>query len=84
MTVSRAKKVFISGKFAVIHSGHIRLFMFAKTVGSKLTVGLDVEGLENTEIEWRSNFLKNQEFVDEVVTFKSDLKSNLPSSSKSP
>ena len=75
MTVSRAKKVFISGKFAVIHSGHIRLFMFAKTVGSKLIVGLDVEGLENTEIEWRSNFLKNQEFVDEVVTFKSDLKS---------
>ena len=75
MTVSRAKTVFISGKFAVIHSGHIRLFMFAKTVGSKLIVGLDVEGLENTEIEWRSNFLKNQEFVDEVVTFKSDLKS---------
>jgi rfaE bifunctional protein kinase chain/domain len=71
----KVKKVFISGKFAVIHSGHIRLFMFAKTLGSKLVVGLDAEGLENTEIEWRSNFLKNQEFVDEVITFKSDLKS---------
>ena len=72
---SNVKKVFISGKFAVIHSGHIRLFMFAKTLGSKLVVGLDVEGLENTEIEWRSNFLKSQEFVDEVIAFKSDLKS---------
>ena len=72
---SKVKKVFISGKFAVIHSGHIRLFMFAKTLGSKLVVGLDVEGLENTEIEWRSNFLKSQEFVDEVIAFKSDLKS---------
>jgi hypothetical protein len=49
--------------------------MFAKTLGSKLVVGLDIEGLENTEIEWRSNFLKSQEFVDEVITFKSDLKS---------
>ena len=75
MVESKVKKVFISGKFAVIHSGHIRLFMFAKTLGLQLVVGLDVEGLENTEIEWRSNFLKSQEFVDEVITFKSDLKS---------
>lgn len=73
MTSSRAKTVFISGKFAVIHSGHIRLFMFAKTVGSKLIVALDVEGLDKTDIEWRSSFLKTQEFVDEVVVFNSDL-----------
>ena len=73
MTVSRAKTVFISGKFAVIHSGHIRLFMFAKTIGINLIVALDTEGLDSAEIEWRTSFLKNQEFVDEVVLFNADI-----------
>lgn len=73
MVANKVQKVFVSGKFAVIHSGHIRLFMFAKTIGIKLVVALDIEGLESTEIEWRTNFLRNQEFVDEVVTFNSDI-----------
>ena len=73
MVANKVQKVFVSGKFAVIHSGHIRLFMFAKTIGIKLVVALDIEGLDNTEIEWRTNFLRNQEFVDEVVTFNSDI-----------
>ena len=74
LTGEKAARVFISGKFAVIHSGHIRLFMFAKSIGSFLTVALDVEGLEKEEIEWRSNFLRTQNFIDEVILFKSDLK----------
>ena len=73
MTANKAKKVFVSGKFAVIHSGHIRLFMFAKTIGINLIVALDTEGLDSAEIEWRTSFLKNQEFVDEVVLFNADI-----------
>ena len=49
--LSLLKKVFVSGKFAVIHSGHIRLFIAAKNLGLKLIVGLDTEGLDNSEIE---------------------------------
>lgn len=77
MTANKVKKVFVSGKFAVIHSGHIRLFMFAKTIGINLTVALDTEGLDEAEIEWRSSFLKNQEFVDEVVLFKADIEKTI-------
>ena len=77
MTANKVKKVFVSGKFAVIHSGHIRLFMFAKTIGMNLTVALDTEGLDEAEIEWRSSFLKNQEFVDEVVLFKADIEKTI-------
>ena len=73
MTANKVKKVFVSGKFAVIHSGHIRLFMFAKTIGINLIVALDTEGLDSAEIEWRTSFLKNQEFVDEVVLFNADI-----------
>jgi len=73
LTANKAKKVFVSGKFAVIHSGHIRLFMFAKTIGINLIVALDTEGLDSAEIEWRTSFLKNQEFVDEVVLFNADI-----------
>jgi len=71
----KAKKVFISGKFAVIHSGHIRLFMFAKTIGFRLIVALDIEGLDSEEVKWRSNFLRDQKFIDEVLVYKTDLKS---------
>ena len=77
MTANKVKKVFVSGKFAVIHSGHIRLFMFAKTIGINLIVALDTEGLDEAEIEWRSSFLKNQEFVDEVVLFKADIEKTI-------
>ena len=73
MSAKLSGTVFISGKFAVIHSGHIRLFVFAKTLGSKLIVGLDAEGLDESEIEWRVGFLKSQEFVDEVIIYKSDV-----------
>lgn len=77
MTANKVKKVFISGKFVVIHSGHIRLFMFAKTIGINLIVALDTEGLDEAEIEWRTSFLKNQEFVDEVVLFNADLEKTI-------
>jgi len=66
---------FVSGKFAVIHSGHIRLFMFAKSLADKLIVALDAHGLDRDDVIWRESFLKTQEFVDEVIVFDSDLES---------
>jgi rfaE bifunctional protein kinase chain/domain len=77
LIANKAKNVFVSGKFAVIHSGHIRLFMYAKTIGINLTVALDTDGLNSAEIEWRTNFLKNQEFVDEVVLFNADIEKTI-------
>ena len=73
MAIVMNKTVFISGKFKVIHSGHIRLFMYAKSIGNNLLVALDSEGLDPSEIAWRSQFLKNQEFVDSVVVFEGDI-----------
>ena len=77
MIANKVKNVFVSGKFAVIHSGHIRLFMYAKTIGINLTVALDTDGLNSAEIEWRTSFLKNQEFVDEVVLFNADIEKTI-------
>jgi len=70
---SKNKTVFISGKFKVIHSGHIRLFLYAKTIGNRLIVGLDSDGLDASELLWREEFLRNQEFVDDVITFDGDV-----------
>ena len=66
--------VLISGKFAVIHSGHIRLFMHAHTLGKELVVALDSSGLAKEEIEWRLTFLSTQEFIDKVVLFDGDIR----------
>jgi rfaE bifunctional protein kinase chain/domain len=77
LIANKVKNVFVSGKFAVIHSGHIRLFMYAKTIGINLTVALDTDGLNSAEIEWRTSFLKNQEFVDEVVLFNADIEKTI-------
>lgn len=66
--------VLISGKFAVIHSGHIRLFMHARSLGGKLIVALDSTGLAKEEIEWRLAFLSTQDFINQVVVFDGDIK----------
>jgi rfaE bifunctional protein kinase chain/domain len=67
--------VLVSGKFAVIHSGHIRLFMHAHSLGGELVVALDSAGLAKDEIEWRLAFLSTQEFINQVVVFDGDIKS---------
>ena len=42
---NKVKVVFISGKFRVIHAGHVRLFRTASALGQKLIVALDIENL---------------------------------------
>jgi rfaE bifunctional protein kinase chain/domain len=69
----KADVVFVSGKFRVIHAGHMRLFRTATDYGRKLIVALDTDGLAEEEIRWRQNILKNIEYVHKVIEFDGDI-----------
>lgn len=69
----KANVVFVSGKFRVIHAGHMRLFRTATDFGLKLVVALDTDGLTNEEIHWRENILSNIEYVDKVIKFDGNI-----------
>jgi rfaE bifunctional protein kinase chain/domain len=70
--MDEATEVFISGKFNVIHPGHIRLFRLGKELGEKLHVALDTEGLNQDEINWRVNALQAIDLVDQIHTYVID------------
>ncbi|MAF94386.1 MAG: ADP-heptose synthase, partial [Rhodospirillaceae bacterium] len=64
------KTVFVSGRFNVLHPGHIRLFKFAKECGDKLIVAvesdeLSAEGAHVPEKMRLEGVLCN-EYVDEA------------------
>ena len=65
--------VLVSGKFRVIHAGHMRLFRTATDYGHKLVVALDIAGLNTEEIHWRESILRNVEYVDKVVEYDGDI-----------
>jgi rfaE bifunctional protein kinase chain/domain len=65
--------VFVSGKFRVIHAGHMRLFRTATDFGQQLVVALDTDGLTAEEIHWRESILRNIEYVDRVIEFDGDI-----------
>jgi rfaE bifunctional protein nucleotidyltransferase chain/domain len=80
------KVIFTNGCFDIIHIGHIRLLEFAKTLGSKLVVGLNsdasikrLKGLErpiNNQAD-RAVLLSAIKYVDEVIIFEEDTPYNL-------
>lgn len=80
------KVIFTNGCFDIIHIGHIRLLEFAKTLGSKLIVGLNsdasikrLKGLErpiNNQAD-RAVLLSAIKYVDEVIVFEEDTPYNL-------
>ena len=69
----KANIVFVSGKFRVIHAGHMRLLRTATDFGQKLVIALDTDGLTIEEIHWRANILKNIEYVDKVIEFDGNI-----------
>ena len=69
----KSNLVFVSGKFRVIHAGHMRLFRTATDFGQQLFVALDTDGLTAEEIHWRESILRNIEYVDKVIEFDGDI-----------
>lgn len=66
-------KALVSGKFRVIHSGHIRLFKLARELSEELVVALDISELNPDDIAWRLQALQNIEFVNRVLTYESNI-----------
>ena len=70
-------KALVSGKFQVIHPGHIRLFKLAHELSQELVVALDVLGLNEEDISWRVQALQNINFVGRVITYENDIEAIL-------
>ena len=75
---SESEIVLTNGVFDILHSGHIKLFEFAKSQGKKLVVAIDsddrVKSLKGNErpinnLEERTNVLNAIKYVDEVISF---------------
>jgi len=72
------KLIFVNGCFDVLHRGHIELFKYAKSLGTKLMVAIDsdqrvnqMKGKERpfNHQEDRKFFLESIRYIDEVVIF---------------
>ena len=75
---SESEIVLTNGVFDILHSGHIKLFEFAKSQGKKLVVAIDsddrVKSLKGNErpinnLQERTNVLNAIKYVDEVISF---------------
>jgi rfaE bifunctional protein kinase chain/domain len=65
------RKIFVSGHFNILHSGHIRLLQFAKELGDILIVGIESDRIagEAAHIneKYRLEGVKLNNLVDEVI-----------------
>lgn len=71
------KICFVSGNFNNLHPGHIRIFKFAKELGNRLIVGVNLVDPEYLgtlpDLEERISLLKTVSFIDEVIPLKEGL-----------
>jgi len=72
--------IWTNGCFDVLHRGHIELFKYAKSLGTKLVVGIDSDDKvakdkgSNRPINYakdRKFILESIKYIDEVLIFKS-------------
>ena len=75
------KKVFVNGTFDILHSGHLHLLNYAKSLGDYLIVGIDSDerirekkgpSRPVNNIKERSLMLSSIKPVDEVLHFSTD------------
>ena len=75
------KKVFVNGTFDLLHSGHIHLLNYAKSLGDFLYVAIDTDERVKEKkgssrpiysLEERIFHLQNLKPVDVVLSFKTD------------
>ena len=71
------KKVVITGKFDVIHAGHLRILEFAKKISEKLIVGVldDKLAKEEAFVKDKIRFLniKSIKLIDEVYLIRNSI-----------
>lgn len=73
--------VFVNGTFDILHSGHLRLLNYAKSLGTRLFVAIDSDERVRekkgptrpiNDLSERKEMLINLKAVDEVASFSSD------------
>lgn len=78
--------IFTNGCFDVLHIGHVKLLKYAKSLGSKLIVGINsdcsVKRLKGSSrpinnLNNRKELLESLSCVDEVISFDEDTPYNL-------
>ena len=63
----------VSGKFKVLHLGHLRLFKTAASLADKLIIAIDSSGVSKEELNWRIKLISNIDLVQEVIEFNGDV-----------
>ena len=75
--MSKKNKILITGRFNILHPGHIRLLKFAKELGGKLFVGVesDVIAGKNAYVkeDMRLESLKSNSWVDNCFIFNGNI-----------
>lgn len=66
-------KCLVSGKFKVLHIGHLRLFETAANLADELIVAVDNSDLSSEELNWRINLLRNIESIHQVIEFSGNI-----------
>lgn len=75
--MSKPKTVFVSGRFNILHPGHVRLLRAAKDYGSRLVVGVESDRLAGFAAHIseaiRLEGVQSSIFVDEAFIFDEDV-----------
>jgi rfaE bifunctional protein kinase chain/domain len=69
----KVKTCLVSGKFKVLHTGHLRLFHAGAELGDRLIVAIDGSGVSSEELELRRQLISNLGLVDETHVFEGDV-----------